>query len=162
MVRFSISALKRHSYFSELIIIPCSNARWKSNSFLKSSGSFFSVPLMISVCLPTQRCSSLIFRNSRLKKVLFLSHTGLFVQPVQMIGGPWERLGQLQLLGTSIGDKTEFGNCHIKYPLLMKCDYPKKKKSIISNGETVAIIKRKYKKIGSVGDVIMVGHLSLR
>ena len=46
-----------------------------------------------------------------------------------------------------IGDKTEFGNCHIKYPLLMKCDYPKKKKSIISNGKKFAIVKRRYKKI---------------
>ena len=46
-----------------------------------------------------------------------------------------------------IGDKTEFGSCHIKYPLLMKCDYPKKKKSIISNGKKFSIVKRRYKKI---------------
>ena len=26
-----------------------------------------------------------------------------------------------------IGDKVELGNCYIKYPLLMKCEYPKKK-----------------------------------
>ena len=46
-----------------------------------------------------------------------------------------------------IGGKTEFGNCYIKYPLLMKCDYPKKKKSIITNGKKIAIIKKRYKKI---------------
>ena len=46
-----------------------------------------------------------------------------------------------------IGDKVEFGSCYIKYPLLMKCEYPKKKKSIISNGKKFAIIKRRYKKI---------------
>jgi len=47
----------------------------------------------------------------------------------------------------TIGEKEEVGNCHIKYPLLMKCDYPKKKKSIIANGKKFAIVKRRYKKI---------------
>ena len=46
-----------------------------------------------------------------------------------------------------IGDKIEFGNCHIKYPLLMNCEYPKKRKSLISNGKKLAIVKRRYKKI---------------
>ena len=46
-----------------------------------------------------------------------------------------------------IGDKVEFGNCYIKYPLLMKCEYPKKKKIIITNGKKLAIVKRRYKKI---------------
>ena len=46
-----------------------------------------------------------------------------------------------------IGEKIEFGNCYIKYPLLMKCEYPKKKKSIIANGKRFVIIKKKYKKI---------------
>jgi len=47
-----------------------------------------------------------------------------------------------------IGEKEEIGKCFIKYPLLMKCDYDNlKRKSIISNGKTVAIIKKKYKKI---------------
>ena len=46
-----------------------------------------------------------------------------------------------------IGGKVELGNCYIKYPLLMKCEYPKKKKSIISNGKKFAIIKKRYKKI---------------
>ena len=47
-----------------------------------------------------------------------------------------------------IADKEEIGNCFVKYPLLMKCNYKNSKgKTIISNGETVAIIKKKYKKI---------------
>ena len=49
-----------------------------------------------------------------------------------------------------IGEKKEVGKCTIKYPLLMKCDYyDLKQKTIISNGKTVAIIKKKYKKIYS-------------
>ena len=47
-----------------------------------------------------------------------------------------------------IAEKEEVGRCVIKYPLLMKCDYENfKQKSIISNGKTVAVIKKKYKKI---------------
>ena len=46
-----------------------------------------------------------------------------------------------------IGEKVEFGNCYIKYPLLMKCEYPKKKKTIITNGKKFAIVKKRYKKI---------------
>ena len=47
-----------------------------------------------------------------------------------------------------IADIKEIGNCVIKYPLLMKCNYQnKKQKTIISNGKKVAIIKKKYKKI---------------
>ena len=46
-----------------------------------------------------------------------------------------------------IGDKIEFGNCYIKYPLLMKCEYPKKKKTIITNGKKFVIVKKRYKKI---------------
>ena len=46
-----------------------------------------------------------------------------------------------------IGEKVDFGNCYIKYPLLMQCEYPKKKKSIIANGKKFAIVKRRYKKI---------------
>ena len=47
----------------------------------------------------------------------------------------------------TVGDKVEFGNCYIKYPLLMKCEYPKKNKSIIANGNKFAIVKKRYKKI---------------
>ncbi len=47
-----------------------------------------------------------------------------------------------------IAEKEEFGKCFIKYPLLMKCNYQGlKQKIFISNGKTVAIIKKKYKKI---------------
>ena len=47
-----------------------------------------------------------------------------------------------------IAEKEEVGSCVIKYPLLMRCDYENlKQKSVISNGKTVAIIKKKYKKI---------------
>ena len=47
-----------------------------------------------------------------------------------------------------IAEKEEVGSCVIKYPLLMKCDYENfKQKSVISNGKSVAIIKKKYKKI---------------
>ena len=47
-----------------------------------------------------------------------------------------------------IADKEEVGICFIKYPLLMKCNYKNlKQKTIISNGKSVAIIKKKYKKI---------------
>ena len=47
-----------------------------------------------------------------------------------------------------IAEKEEVGNCFIKYPLLMKCNYKNfKQKTVISNGTTVAIIKKKYKKI---------------
>ena len=46
-----------------------------------------------------------------------------------------------------IGEKKEIGSCHIKYPLLMKCEYPKKKKTIIANGKKFAIVKKRYKKI---------------
>ena len=49
-----------------------------------------------------------------------------------------------------ISDKEEIGNCFIKYPLLMKCNYQNlKQKTIISNGKKVSIIKKKYKKIYS-------------
>ena len=47
-----------------------------------------------------------------------------------------------------IAEKTEYGNCFVKYPLLMKCNYEdNKQKSVISNGKTVAVVKKKYKKI---------------
>ena len=46
-----------------------------------------------------------------------------------------------------IGKDVEFGNCYIKYPLLMRCEYPKKNKIIIANGKKLAIIKKRYKKI---------------
>ena len=46
-----------------------------------------------------------------------------------------------------ISDKEEIGNCFIKYPLLKKCKYQNlKQKTIISNGKTVAVIKKKIQK----------------
>ena len=46
-----------------------------------------------------------------------------------------------------ISDKEEVGICFIKYPLLMKCNYKNlKQKTIISNGKSVAIIKKNIKK----------------
>ena len=46
-----------------------------------------------------------------------------------------------------IAEKVEVGNCFIKYPLLMKCNYKNsKQKILISNGKTVAIIKKKIQK----------------
>ncbi len=47
-----------------------------------------------------------------------------------------------------IAENKEEGKCIIKYPLLMRCDYQNiKQKIIISNGKSVAVIKKKYKKI---------------
>ena len=44
----------------------------------------------------------------------------------------------------TIEEKEEVGSCVIKYPLLMKCDYENfKQKSVISNGKTVVVIKKK-------------------
>ena len=46
-----------------------------------------------------------------------------------------------------IAEKEEVGSCVIKYPLLMKCDYENfKQKSVISNGETVVVIKKNIRK----------------
>jgi len=47
-----------------------------------------------------------------------------------------------------IEEKKEVGICFIKYPLLIKCEYKNEKgKTLISNGKSIAIIKKKYKKI---------------
>ena len=47
-----------------------------------------------------------------------------------------------------IEEKKEVGTCFIKYPLLIKCEYKNVKgKTLISNGKSIAIIKKKYKKI---------------
>ena len=43
-----------------------------------------------------------------------------------------------------IADEEEVGSCVIKFPLLMKCKYEDlKEKTIVSNGKTVALIKKK-------------------
>ena len=60
----------------------------------------------------------------------------------------YKKIDTLQFSFTqTIGEKVELGSCYIKYPLMMKCDYPKKKKTIIANGKKFAIIKKRYKKI---------------
>ena len=47
-----------------------------------------------------------------------------------------------------INDKVENGSCNIRYPKLIRCEYEDSyKKLLISNGKTLAIIQRKYKKI---------------
>ena len=47
-----------------------------------------------------------------------------------------------------ISNKVQMGNCNIKYPKLIRCDYNDSyKKRLISNGRTLAIIQRRYKKI---------------
>ena len=48
----------------------------------------------------------------------------------------------------NIANKIETGDCIIKYPKLIKCDYNDSyKKRLISNGKTLVIIQRRYKKI---------------
>ena len=47
-----------------------------------------------------------------------------------------------------IDNKVETGSCNIRYPKLIRCDYNDSyKKLLISNGKTLAIIQRRYKKI---------------
>ena len=46
-----------------------------------------------------------------------------------------------------IGEDIEIGNCYLKYPMLMKCEYPKKKKLIIANNKKLAVIKKRYKRV---------------
>ena len=46
-----------------------------------------------------------------------------------------------------IGEEIEIGNCYLKYPMLMKCEYPKKKKLIIANNKKLAVIKKRYKRV---------------
>ena len=48
----------------------------------------------------------------------------------------------------TIEEKTETGSCLLKYPLLINCSYNDSlKKNLISNGKTLAVIQRRYKKI---------------
>ena len=46
-----------------------------------------------------------------------------------------------------IGEDIEIGNCYLKYPMLMKCEYQKKKKLIIANNKKLAVIKKRYKRV---------------
>ena len=48
----------------------------------------------------------------------------------------------------NISDKIETGKCIIKYSKLLRCDYDDTyKKRLISNGKTLVVIQRRYKKI---------------
>ena len=47
-----------------------------------------------------------------------------------------------------IEEKTQTGSCFLKYPLLLNCSYNDNlQKNLISNGKTLAVIQRRYKKI---------------
>ena len=92
------------------------------------------------------------------KKIFFLLKIFLFYQiSISYVSADLQKNIADQLSTTEtlifdfnqkIADEEEEGNCFIKYPLLMKCSYNNLKgKTIISNGKTVAIIKKKYKKI---------------
>ena len=92
------------------------------------------------------------------KKIFFLLKIFiLFLSSINIVQADLKKNLINKLTGTQtltfdfkqkIADKEEIGNCFIKYPLLMKCNYKNSKgKTIISNGKTVAVIKKKYKKI---------------
>ena len=83
-------------------------------------------------------------------KEYYIKSGNLFLRPNELLDRENYTEGNYTLhfdFTQKIGEKVEFGNCYIKYPLLMKCEYPKKKKSIITNGKKFAIVKRRYKKI---------------
>tara|TARA_B100000029_G_scaffold368727_1_gene362458 strand:- start:286 stop:876 length:591 start_codon:yes stop_codon:yes gene_type:complete len=85
-------------------------------------------------------------------KILFLYQLSISICLADLQKNIINRLTATQTLTFNfkqkISDNEENGICFIKYPLLMKCNYNNlKEKIIISNGKTVAIIKKKYKKI---------------
>ena len=87
-----------------------------------------------------------------LLKILFIYHLSISICSADLQKNIINKLTETQTLTfdfkQKIADKEEAGNCFIKYPLLMKCNYKNSKgKIIISNGKTVAIVKKKYKKI---------------
>jgi len=85
-------------------------------------------------------------------KVFLIYLLSISISPADIKNSLINKLTETKTLTFSfkqkISDKEEMGNCFIKYPLLMKCNYQNlKQKIIISNEKTVAIIKKKYKKI---------------
>ena len=87
-----------------------------------------------------------------LLKIFFLYLLSINISSADLQKNLVNKLTSIQTLTfdfkQKIADKEETGNCFIKYPLLMKCNYKNSKgKIIISNGKTVAIVKKKYKKI---------------
>ena len=98
------------------------------------------------------------YRLSLIKKKLFLFHIFfIYSLSITVVFADLQKnlTNKLALTKTlsfnfkqKIAEKEEVGNCFIKYPLLMKCNYQNlKQKTLISNGKAVAIIKKKYKKI---------------
>ena len=98
------------------------------------------------------------YRLSVIKKKLFLFHIFfIYSLSITVVFADLQKnlTNKLALTKTlsfnfkqKIAEKEEVGNCFIKYPLLMKCNYQNlKQKTLISNGKAVAIIKKKYKKI---------------
>ena len=98
------------------------------------------------------------YRLSVIKKKLFLFHIffiyslSITVVFADLQKNLTDKLALTKTLSFNfkqkIAEKEEVGNCFIKYPLLMKCNYQNlKQKTLISNGKAVAIIKKKYKKI---------------
>ena len=98
------------------------------------------------------------YRLSVIKKKLFLFHIFfIYSLSITVVFADLQKnlVNKLTLTKTlsfnfkqKIAEKEEVGNCFIKYPLLMKCNYQNlKQKTLISNGKTVVIIKKKYKKI---------------
>ena len=98
------------------------------------------------------------YRLSLIKKKLFLFHIFfIYSLSITVVFADLQKdlTNKLALTKTlsfnfkqKIAEKEEVGNCFIKYPLLMKCNYQNlKQKTLISNGKSVAIIKKKYKKI---------------
>ena len=92
--------------------------------------------------------------NKKINFILFVTFFLLFPNNYSQANFQEEFIDKYKTIDTlsfdftqTIGNKIEFGNCYIKYPLLMKCEYPKKKKSIIANGKKFVIVKRRYKKI---------------
>jgi outer membrane lipoprotein-sorting protein len=85
-------------------------------------------------------------------KIIFINLLSLEIAHADLQNNLINKLNKTKTLSfdfkQKISNQEEIGNCFIKYPLLMKCKYQNlKQKIIISNGKTVAIIKKKYKKI---------------
>jgi len=98
------------------------------------------------------------FRLFFLKKIIFfLKITTIYLFTIAICSADLQQNIIKKLTSTKtmtfnfqqkIEEKKEVGTCFIKYPLLIKCEYKNAKgKTLISNGKSIAIIKKKYKKI---------------
>ena len=86
-----------------------------------------------------------------LLKIFFLYHLSISISSADLQKNLINKLTATKTLSfdfkQKIADKEEVGKCFIKYPLLMKCNYQNlKQKIIISNGKTVAVVKKNIKK----------------